>query len=207
MKKSLIIGLVLVSAFTISCRKKDIQPVISLNGHSEQTISLGQTYLENGAVAMDNKDGDISEDIAISGSVDNTLAGQYRLFYNVKDSEGNKAATATRFVNVVNDADYMFGTYEATPTCTGTMTAGIYHTSITASTKNNNQIFIRRVLHAVDDEPVVGNIDGNTITIPAQTVGSNTVFGNGSLVSGNFLLYVNVSGAGAYECSINHVKL
>lgn len=207
MKRSLTVTLILMSVLVMSCRKKDIQPVISLNGNIEQTIALGQNYIEQGATAMDNRDGDISDDIKISGSVNKNLAGEYRIFYDVEDREGNKAATATRYVKVVNAANFMVGTYEATPTCTGTMTAGSYHTSITTSMQNNNQIFIRRVLYTIEDEPVVGYISGNTLTIPSQTVGWNTISGSGTLVGSSFLLSVEMSGGATYSCTINHVKL
>jgi hypothetical protein len=207
MKKSLILGLMVIGIAFVSCRKKDIQPVISLNGNYEQTISLGQSYVESGATAQDNKDGDISEDIKISGVVNTNLVGEYRVFYDVKDSEGNKAATAKRFVKVVNDANYMVGTYEATPTCSGSGTVDSYNTSITASDKNNNQILIRRVLYTIEDDPVVGNVSGTSITIPVQNIGLHTVEGSGNIVNGDFILSIIVNNGATYNCTINHVKI
>lgn len=206
MKMKLSVAILAISVVMISCRKKDIQPVITLNGQVEQTISLGDNYVEQGATAKDNKDGDLSDDIVISGKVDNKNVGEYRVFYDVEDSEGNRAATATRYVKVVNDADFMIGTYEATPSCTGTMTAGQYHTSIIASKTKNNEILIRRVLFTVEDEPVIGQISGDDIIIPSQTVGDNTISGTGSIVGDNFLLTVSVSGGMTYNCTINHIK-
>ena len=207
MNKLTILTVIFAGLTIISCRRKDIQPVISLNGEYEQTISLGQAYVESGAVAKDNKDGDISEDIVISGSVNKDLAGDYRLFYNVEDSEGNKAASATRFVKVVNEADFMIGTYVATPSCTGTMTTTEYNTTITTSNTTNNQLYIRRVMYAEGDQPVVANISGDAITIPTQPIGNRTISGSGTVVAGNFLLEVIIDGPGAYDCSINHIKL
>ena len=207
MKKIQIIGLTMLTILIISCRKKDIQPVISLNGAYEQTLPLNGTYFESGATAKDNRDGDISDKIVISGSVDNNKTGEYRLFYNVQDQEGNKAATATRFVNVVNSADFMIGTYEATPTCTGTMTAENYHTTITTSTSSNNEIYIKKIMYGVEDQPVLGKISGDIVNIPTQLIGTRTISGSGTISSGNIILDVDISGPGAYDCSINHVKL
>lgn len=208
MSKLTFLTLVFAGLSIISCRRKDIQPVVVLNGEHEQTIALGQPYVEMGAVAKDNKDGDISEDIVITGAVNKDLVGEYRLFYNVEDSEGNKAATATRFVSVVNSADFMIGTYLATPGCTGTMTTPEYNTSITTSSTVNNQVFIRKIMFAEDDQPVVANISGDVITIPSQTIGLRTISGTGNIISGNFLINVMIEGAGtSYDCSIDHIKL
>ncbi len=207
MKKLSLITFIFAGLTLVSCKRKDIQPVISLVGANEQTVSLGQDYVESGATAMDNKDGDISDDIVISGMVNNNLKGEYRMFYDVEDSEGNKAATATRYVKVVNDADFMIGTYSAVPTCMGTMTTQPYNTTITASTKINNQIFIRRVLNGVEDQPVIATLDGDALTVPTQSIGMHTVAGSAALVSGNFLLDVVIEGDMDYSCSIAHTKL
>lgn len=207
MKSALLFGTTVVLFGLISCGKKNIQPVISLNGEMEQTLALGTPYSEEGATAQDNKDGDISDDIIITGTVNHNLVGEYRIFYNVEDSEGNKAATATRFINVVNDADFMIGTYEASPTCMGTVTYDNYNTVIWTSNEVNNQILIRRVLWGVEDEPVVANVSGSTITIPTQTIGDVTMSGTATYISGNFLLDVTITGPWSYDCSIDHVKL
>lgn len=204
MKNKLIFGMALIGLVLVSCRKKDIQPVISLNGDYEQTVSLGQPYVESGATAMDNRDGDISGDIKINGTVNTNLVGEYHVFYDVEDSEGNKAATAERFVNVVNDADFMAGIYEATPTCSGTST---YNTSVTASTKYNNQILIRKVIFAYEDAPVVAQVDGSNISIPLQTFGENTIQGYGGIVGNTFVLNVTIDGWSSFDCTINHIKL
>ncbi|WP_070138085.1 DUF5011 domain-containing protein [Crocinitomix algicola] len=195
-----------IALVMMACRKKDIQPVIKLNGAKEVTLSLGESYVEAGASAMDNRDGDISDDILISGVVNKNKVGEYRVFYDVEDQEGNQAATAIRFVNVVNDADFMIGTYEATPTCTGTMTAGQYHTSIRTSLTQNNEIIIRRVLFTVEDEPVIGKISGNDIIIPSQEIGDHTVSGSGTIIDNDFILNVTMDGGMTYDCTINHIK-
>ena len=74
-------------------------PVITLNGAASVNLSLGDTYVEQGARAVDNVDGDISNLITVSGSVDTSVAGTYRLIYSVSDNSDN-SATAIRTVNV-----------------------------------------------------------------------------------------------------------
>ncbi|MBD3639283.1 MAG: DUF5011 domain-containing protein [Crocinitomicaceae bacterium] len=208
MKKNTIIALGVLTAMSFSCKKEDtIQPVITLNGNIEQSVALNGTYSEAGATAMDNEDGDISDKVVISGTVNTNLKGEYRKYYDVQDSEGNKAATATRYVQVVNESDYMIGTYQATPTCSGTSTFNTYNTTVTVSEEVNNQIYIKRVMWLVEDDPVIAEINGNVIDIPAQTVGSNTVSGTATISGSDFLLNVSINGSSSYTCSIDHIKL
>jgi PKD repeat protein len=80
-------------------------PVIALVGANPQPIDVGSPYVELGATASDNYDGDITGSIIIDASaVNNALVGSYAVTYNVTDSNGNAAAQVTRTVNVVNVA-------------------------------------------------------------------------------------------------------
>lgn len=71
----------------------DVAPKITLNGNSVVSVVTGATYTEQGAKAVDNKDGDVSKDIQISGNVDTTKEGTYMVTYTVSDSNGNKATS------------------------------------------------------------------------------------------------------------------
>jgi hypothetical protein len=77
-----------------------IAPVLTLNGSSEITINKGTEYIELGATAIDDLDGDISENIIISGTVDTDVVGEYIIKYNVRDWAGNWAEEITRTVTV-----------------------------------------------------------------------------------------------------------
>lgn len=82
-------------------------PVI--NGVSATTITAGQTFAPlAGITATDEEDGDLTSAITVSGSVDTTRAGRYRLTYQVKDS-GGKSDTAYRTVRVTNTAPVLNG--------------------------------------------------------------------------------------------------
>ena len=79
-------------------------PVITLNGSSTIDLDLGDTYVEEGATASDNKDGDITANIVVGGdTVDTNTAGAYVVTYNVSDAAGNAATEVTRTVNVIPD--------------------------------------------------------------------------------------------------------
>lgn len=75
------------------------KPIITLNGESEITIYVNDIYEELGAIANDNIDGDITDAIIITGSVDNSQVGVYEIIYEVQDVFGNKAESK-RIINV-----------------------------------------------------------------------------------------------------------
>lgn len=75
-------------------------PVITLIGDNPTYVEQGSSYVEAGASAIDNRDGDISASIVVSGIVDAATANTYTLSYDVSDSTGNAATTVTRTVIV-----------------------------------------------------------------------------------------------------------
>ena len=76
-----------------------IKPVITLKGNSNVTLYLNNTYSDEGASATDNYDGDITDKIVISGTVDNKKVGKYEITYTVKDTAGNESSIV-RTINV-----------------------------------------------------------------------------------------------------------
>ena len=76
------------------------RPVITLTGPANITLSVGDTYTEQGATATDDTDGDITANIQIGGSVDTANAGTYTRTYDVSDAAGNNAIQVTRTVTV-----------------------------------------------------------------------------------------------------------
>jgi Metallo-peptidase family M12B Reprolysin-like/GEVED domain/Bacterial surface protein, Ig-like domain/MAM domain, meprin/A5/mu/Secretion system C-terminal sorting domain/Fibronectin type III domain len=88
---------------TVNVNQDSTIPVITLIGNSTINLNIGDTYVEQGATAIDNFDGDISANIVITGSVNSSTAGTYFVNYNVNDAAGNAAATVTRTVVVAAD--------------------------------------------------------------------------------------------------------
>jgi len=74
-------------------------PVITLNGDNPLYLNVGDEFVDPGATATDDVDGDLTEQIVVTGSVDTSKPGEYTLTYTVSDSAGNEA-TATRTVIV-----------------------------------------------------------------------------------------------------------
>ena len=73
-------------------------------GGSVLGVDVGGFYIEQGATAIDNVDGDITSSIIIGGDTVNTsVAGEYTIKYNVTDTAGNPATEVTRTVFVIPD--------------------------------------------------------------------------------------------------------
>lgn len=75
-------------------------PVLTLNGASTVTITVGETYEDAGATAIDDVDGDLTSQIVVDNPVDTNVLARYSVTYDVADSAGN-LATATRTVEVL----------------------------------------------------------------------------------------------------------
>lgn len=67
-------------------------PQITLTGDSSITITAGSTFEEPGFAATDNRDGDVTSKVQITGTVDPMVAGEYVLTYTVTDAAGNTAS-------------------------------------------------------------------------------------------------------------------
>lgn len=90
-------------AFTVTRQVTvGIGPVIQVQGPERMWILIEQTntYNELGARAIDQRDGDITNNIIVSGSADTSVLGTYTITYSVTDSD-NINMTATRTVQVV----------------------------------------------------------------------------------------------------------
>ncbi|MCC2615944.1 DUF5011 domain-containing protein [Aestuariibacter halophilus] len=76
-------------------------PVITLTGANPLNLTVGDPYVDPGATATDDTDGDITANIVVAGdTVDPNTVGTYNVTYDVQDAAGNNATTVTRTVNV-----------------------------------------------------------------------------------------------------------
>lgn len=106
-----------------------IPPVITLNPGAKGSIELrcdNQPYVDPGATAYDNRDGNLTVAIKVKGDVNTRRPGKYTLTYTVTDVSGN-ADTVFRYVLVEskhypihfdaynNGMDYLFTTYQYSP--------------------------------------------------------------------------------------------
>lgn len=81
-----------------------LKPVITLLGDNPDTTYKGVSYVDAGATALDDKDGDITSRIVKSGSVDSSTVGTYIISYVVSDNWGLKDSI-TRTVVVLDSTN------------------------------------------------------------------------------------------------------
>ena len=80
--------------------EEDIKgPDIILNGEEKITLNVGDSYNEAGARAIDNCEGDLTNTMDVTGNVNTSSAGEYKIIYKVSDSKGNESQK-TRVVTV-----------------------------------------------------------------------------------------------------------
>ena len=103
----------------------DLPPTITLTGSSTITLLVGDTYIEDGCVATDEVDGDLTSSIITTGTVDTSTVGTYTLSYSITDSASNIVST-TRTVII-------------DPVCTSATIELIYEQNNTVGNGSNNQ--------------------------------------------------------------------
>ena len=79
------------------------KPVITLIGQSTVHVSVNNTYVDAGATALDNKNGNITSLIETTDNVNTTSEGTYYVKYNVRDTSGNMANEVIRVIQVVSN--------------------------------------------------------------------------------------------------------
>ncbi len=86
---------------------KDLNPPeITLAGEDTITISAGQSYIDPGFSAVDDTDGDVTDQVTVTGKVDHYRAGTYSIEYSASDQFGNTAVvTRTVIVEPIRQAD------------------------------------------------------------------------------------------------------
>lgn len=77
-----------------------LPPEISLLGDTELTITADTPYEDPGFTAWDHGDGDLTEQVTVTGAVNPYMFGTYTIHYTVTDSSGH-TAEAVRRVTVI----------------------------------------------------------------------------------------------------------
>ena len=94
-------------------------PVITLNGNNEITLFKNEDYTEQGATAIDGRDGSV--EVIISGTVDTSTLGNYTLAYSATDSADN-TSSVTRTISVIVDPSFFITTWITNPSGLGYIT-------------------------------------------------------------------------------------
>ena len=83
---------VLVS--NVSSEGDTVPPVITLLGSNPMRVAIGSQFVDPGATALDDIDGDVSAGITVASTVNMSIAGIYKMIYKVSDAKGNQAVKA-----------------------------------------------------------------------------------------------------------------
>lgn len=79
-----------------------IAPELTLNGGAEINVPSGAVYLDEGATAIDDIDGDLTGEIVVDGSVNTAIVGSYRITYTVSDRASNTSQISRTVIVGVN---------------------------------------------------------------------------------------------------------
>lgn len=74
-------------------------PELTLQGEAVISVPAGNEFVDPGAIAVDDIDGDLTDQISVSGTVNVSVVGKYTLTYSVADRASNMASV-TRTVQV-----------------------------------------------------------------------------------------------------------
>lgn len=110
--KTVIHALLALSLLIVACKKKKTdteRPIITLNGSAEDYVVYPKHYVDPGAKASDNMDGDITGNITVANHLDYTQQNtNFDIQYEVKDAAGNNAQIQ-RIVKLVNPTGQYLG--------------------------------------------------------------------------------------------------
>lgn len=141
-----------VSSFDVDT----LAPVITINGANPLALGTGDTFVDDGASALDAHDGAVPANP--TGSVNTAVPGTYNITYTATDAAGN-SSSAIRAVNVSDDDAPMFSGVPSNMTVEATSLSGAV-VSYTNPTANDN---------------VDGDVSANVVCTPAS--GSTFAFG------------------------------
>ncbi len=141
-------------------------PTILITGPATLTVSVGDTYTDQGATAT-NKDGSVVTVATDLSQVNTDAVGTFTVTYTATNEFGT--ATATRTVNVVISQDNWLGSPTVTTTCSATLFPLSTSPTVDAGSSTTSLV-IGNMFNLVGGS-VNATISGQTITIPQQTVG------------------------------------
>jgi hypothetical protein len=109
------IGIILIMFGYQSCKEvDDLPPILTLKGDTLINHPLNTAYVDPGATATDETDGNLTNQIYVENTVNVNLIGNYTITYKVVDEAGNEATPISRTVRVINQGWIYMGTYSLT---------------------------------------------------------------------------------------------
>ncbi len=184
-------------------------PVITLNGSDTVRLEVFTKYVEQNASALDNRDGNLTSQIKISGVVDTTVLGTYYVTYRVRDGFGNESESV-RVVEISDNTKPVIAALGSTnisvnmPYSDSTRVTDNYYTNVTlqvTGSVNPNVLGDYKVIYkAVDGsgnvaDSLIRNYTVGDYTAPSITVNTadtividvnSTYTGSGASATDNY---------------------
>jgi len=76
----------------------NIAPSITLNGSKHIELTVSDRYIDLGARAFDNSDGNITAKIIVNKQIDTSKVGRYVILYSVADKNGNSSSVEREII-------------------------------------------------------------------------------------------------------------
>ena len=183
-------GLILIM---ISCQETDdVPPVITLIGADSVAHVLNDLYIDQGATAIDETDGNISSNIYIDNQVDENKVGEYWVTYKAVDEAGNEALPVSRYVGVINLGEVYMGNYMLTENQVYPNQETCVYQIITNTDSTINYRLLFNTLVCDFGQEVYADVYDSTIILPYQiiqdSISSMYLQGNGTINDSIILL-------------------
>ena len=122
--------------------KDNEEPTITLKNGENIMVVVGSEYAEYGYEAYDSYDGDLTDKVTVTGSVDPKKEGVYTLKYQVKDSSGNKKMVK-RVITVTSKSPLTMSLKEYS-------LKGFYNDTILKETEEQDNSYVENTIFAGD---------------------------------------------------------
>jgi N-acetylneuraminic acid mutarotase len=148
-------------------------PVIAMLGNSPIEVEFASTYVDQGATASDNVDGDLTGSIATVNNVDTSILGAHTVTYNVSDAATNPAVQATRTVTVEDTTE---------PVIEIIVDKVVDEETVLQFTVNASDLVSTALVYSVNGLPTGASLDSTTGSFTytpgyeVSSLTSNTVF-------------------------------
>jgi hypothetical protein len=172
-------------------------PVITLNGDSSVDIYAGDSYVDEGATATDDIDGDVTSLIVTTSTVNVDISGSYTVKYNVDDLAGNSANEVIRTVNVLPPlpvVEHIYSTIKAFAALKTYGTVVTWGDSSWGGDFSSAEVYLSSgvsVIYSTSSAFAAVKNDGSVVTWGDSTKGGDSSSVSSSLSSGVSIIYSN----------------
>lgn len=99
----LFLGILILIPVSFTVASSNDAPVLKITGDQYELVDVGGAWVDSGATAMDNEDGDLTGSIVVNGTVNTGVINIYKIKYSVTDS-GSLTTEKIRYVAVIDPA-------------------------------------------------------------------------------------------------------